>query len=175
MKLCITAAGKSIDSNIDTRFGRAPWFLIVDTDTGTIIEAVENSAVAQGQGAGIAATRLVSDKNVDAVLTGTVGPNAALVFQGTQVRMFEGASSQDTVAQALAKFKQGVYGQVQTGTPTAAPQEQGVRRGRGWLAVVAAWAVAEARAWAAEAARAEVWVGVAEDDAGKHDKSGSLR
>ncbi len=131
MKLCITAAGKSIDSNIDTRFGRAPWFLIVDTDTGTIIEAVENSAVAQGQGAGIAATRLVSDKNVDAVLTGTVGPNAALVFQGTQVRMFEGASSQDTVAQALAKFKQGVYGQVQTGTPTAAPPEQGVRRGRG--------------------------------------------
>ena len=131
MKLCITAAGKSIDSNIDTRFGRAPWFLIVDTDTGTIIEAVENSAVAQGQGAGIAATRLVSDKNVDAVLTGTVGPNATLVFQGTQVHMFEGASSQDTVEQALAKFKQGVYGQAQTGTPAAAPREQGVRRGRG--------------------------------------------
>lgn len=131
MKLCITASGKSIDANIDTRFGRAPWFLIVDTDTGTIIEAVENSAVAQGQGAGVAATRLVSDKNVDAVLTGTVGPNAIQVFQETEVRLFEGASSQDTVQQALAKFKQGVYGQAQTGIATTAPQGQGERRGRG--------------------------------------------
>ncbi|ACN14660.1 hypothetical protein HRM2_15510 [Desulforapulum autotrophicum HRM2] len=132
MKLCITAAGKSIDANIDTRFGRAPWFLIVDTDTGTIIEAVENTAVAQGQGAGIAATKLVTAKNIDAVLTGTVGPNAAQLFQTTGVSVFEGVSSQDTVEQALAKFKQGAFGKTtQNGEPTPSPRGQGGGRGRG--------------------------------------------
>jgi len=130
MKLCITATGKNIDANIDARFGRAPWLLIIDTDTGTLIEAVENTAAAQAQGAGIAAAKLISDKNVEAVLSGSVGPNATSVFETSGVRLFEGASPQDTVQEALAKFKQGSYGQAQSGASTT-PPAQGVPRGRG--------------------------------------------
>lgn len=131
MKLCITATGKEIDANVDTRFGRAPWFLIVDTDKGTIIEAVENYAVAQGQGAGIAATKLLSDKNIDAILTGTVGPNAAEVFQTTGISLFEGLSPQDTVQEALIKFKQGSYAQGKSAPSTDAPPGQSGLKGRG--------------------------------------------
>ena len=131
MKLCITATGKDIDANVDTRFGRAPWFMIVDTDTGTIIEAVENQAAAQGQGAGIAATKLLSDKNIDAILTGTVGPNAAQVFETTGISLFEGLSSQDTVQEALVKFKQGSYAQEKSAPSTDTPPGQSGLRGRG--------------------------------------------
>jgi len=54
MKLCITSTGKDIEANIDTTFGRAPYFLIIDTETNAT-EVVENTAATQGQGAGIAA------------------------------------------------------------------------------------------------------------------------
>ena len=129
MKLCITATGKDIDANIDTRFGRAPWFLIIDTATSAVIEAVENSAAAQEQGAGIAAAKLISDKGVDGVLTGTVGPKAANVFQTAGVSMFEGLSPQDTVQESLTKFQQGSYGQPQSAASST--PSQGQRRGRG--------------------------------------------
>lgn len=131
MKLCITATGKDIDANVDTRFGRAPWFLIIDTDTGTIIEAVENHAATQGQGAGIAATKLLSDKNIDTILTGTVGPNAAQVFQTTGINLIEDLSPQDTVQEALVKFKQGYYAGGKSSPSTDSPPGQNGLRGRG--------------------------------------------
>ena len=131
MKLCITATGNNFGANIDARFGRAPWFLIIDTNTGTIIEAVENTAATQAQGAGIAAAKLMSDKNVDAILTGTVGPNATSVFQASGISLFEGLSPQDTVQDALAKFKQGAYSQVRSGSSTTPSPGQGIKRGRG--------------------------------------------
>ena len=131
MKLFITATGKNIDAKTDARFGRAPWFLIIDTDTGAIIEAVENIAAAQGQEAGLTAAQLVSDKNVDAVLTGSFGPIATNAFRTTGVSLFEGLSPQDTVKEALAKFKQGSYGKAQSGSQTTPSGGQGGRRGRG--------------------------------------------
>jgi predicted Fe-Mo cluster-binding NifX family protein len=131
MKLCITSTGKNIDANIDTRFGRAPWFLIIDTDTDAIIEAVENTAADQVQGAGITAAKLLSDKNVDAVLSGSVGPNATNVFQTAGVSLFEGGSAQDTVQEALARFKQGSYGHAQSGASTTPAPGQSGGMGRG--------------------------------------------
>ncbi|SMC64663.1 Predicted Fe-Mo cluster-binding protein, NifX family [Desulfocicer vacuolatum DSM 3385] len=131
MKLCITATGNTLDAILDARFGRAPWFMIIDTDTGAVIEAVENTAATQAQGAGIAAAKLMCDKNVDAVLTGSVGPNATDVFETGGVRLIEGAAPQDAVQEALNKFKQGIYGQARSGGSAGASTGQGQRLGRG--------------------------------------------
>jgi len=49
MKLCITSTGKEIEANIDTTFGRAPYFLIIDTDTNAT-EVVENTADKEFEG-----------------------------------------------------------------------------------------------------------------------------
>lgn len=95
-------------ARVDTRFGRAPFFVIVDTDTEAL-EVVANSAVEQSQGAGIGAATLVLAKGVDGVLTGHLGPNALKVFQESGTQLCEGVSSSDTVAEALAKFKKGAY------------------------------------------------------------------
>lgn len=130
MKLCITAAGKELEARVDARFGRAPWFLIVDTDTGTF-EAVENTAANQGQGAGISAAQLVTDKSVDAILTGRVGPNSMSVLQKTNIKLFEGVSSQDTVSQALVKFKNGTYSETSSAAGASPRMQGGGGRGMG--------------------------------------------
>ncbi len=131
MKLCITSTGKDIEANIDTMFGRAPYFLLIDTDTNAT-EVLNNSAASQGQGAGIAAAQLLSDKGVDAVLTGYVGPNAFNALRTSGIKLFAGASPQDTVQEALAKFNEGEYNEPPA--PTEVPpsgQGRGGGMGRG--------------------------------------------
>ncbi len=125
MKLCITSTGKDIDANVDSTFGRASYFLIIDTDS-LAVEVLENTAATTGQGAGIAAAQLISNKGVDGVLTGYVGPNAFNALQASGIKVFEGASSQETVKEAIAKFNKNEY--KEASGPTDTP---GFGRGRG--------------------------------------------
>ena len=133
MKICITSTGKEIEAKVDPRFGRAPYFLIVDTDTDAI-EMLENNAAEETQGAGIGAAQLMSDKGVDGVLTGRVGPNALTAFQAAGVALYEGVSSQETVKEALTKFKNGEYSNNPTpagGSPQGQKPGRGLGRGMG--------------------------------------------
>lgn len=129
MRLCVTSTGKETGAKIDMRFGRAPYFLIIDMDTNDI-EAVQNSAASDGQGAGIGAAQLVSGKNVDVVITGRVGPNALTVLRASRIKLYEGASPDDTVKEVLDRFQRGEYIE----TPVASdisPRGQGGGRGLG--------------------------------------------
>ncbi|MCF6148717.1 MAG: dinitrogenase iron-molybdenum cofactor biosynthesis protein [Candidatus Kuenenia sp.] len=125
MKLCITSAGKDIESKIDERFGRSPYFLFVDTDTMDF-KAVPNTAETAGRGAGIRAVQLIVDNEADAVLTGVVGPNAFEALKAAKVNVYEGASELDTVKNAVEGFKKGDFKEV------SCPAEgHGSGRGRG--------------------------------------------
>jgi len=87
MKIAITATGNTLDSKVDPRFGRAAWFLIVDTDTRQLIEAIDNTAGKEAaHGAGISAAAQVADKGVEALLTGRVGPKALPVLEKAGVK-----------------------------------------------------------------------------------------
>ena len=46
MKIAVTSTGRTIDSEVDVRFGRSPYFLIVDTDTMEV-EAIENPNISR--------------------------------------------------------------------------------------------------------------------------------
>ncbi len=130
MRLCVTSAGRDIEAKIDARFGRAPYFLIIDTDTSAP-EVVVNSAADQGQGAGIAAAQLVIDKGVDGILTGAVGPNVLTALRGSGIKLFEKASSEDTVKEALAKFKKGEFNEAPVSSEVAPREQQGRGQGLG--------------------------------------------
>ena len=105
MKIAVTARGSELESEVDSRFGRAAWFIVVDTETGAY-EAVDNSAgVEASSGAGVEAARKLVDRGVEAVLTGHCGPNAFRVLRAAGIEVVLGASG--TVAEATEAFKEG--------------------------------------------------------------------
>lgn len=108
MKLCVTSTDSRLDSKVDQRFGRAPYFIIVDTETMST-ESVKNEAITAEQGAGIKAAQTVCNRSADAVLTGFLGPKAFNALVSSKIKIFENVSSDDTVREAVEKFKTGAY------------------------------------------------------------------
>jgi len=104
MKIVISSTGDNIDSNVDPRFGRCINFLIVDTDTMQV-ETLENSSVHSAHGAGIGAAQKVASLNVEAVITGHVGPNAYSALSRTGIKIYTGAVG--TVKEAIAQYEEG--------------------------------------------------------------------
>ncbi|WP_339137834.1 MAG: NifB/NifX family molybdenum-iron cluster-binding protein [Candidatus Electrothrix sp. GW3-4] len=108
MKLCITAAGNDIQAATDAAFGRAPWFVLVDTESGAT-QGIENTTAQAAQGAGIAAAQTMTEHGVNAVLTGRLGPKAKAALEASGIEMYEGLDS-STVGEALKQFRAGKYG-----------------------------------------------------------------
>lgn len=104
MKICITSQGDTLDAQIDPRFGRCQYFIIVDPDT-LEYEAVSNTNVQAMGGAGIQSGQLVISKGVKAVITGNVGPNAFQTLQAGGIEVIVGVSG--TVKEAVDKYKRG--------------------------------------------------------------------
>ena len=125
MRLCVTSQGDDLDSEVDPRFGRCAYFLIVDADSMEF-EAVMNGAVGAAGGAGVQAARAVAGLRADAVVTGNLGPNAFEALDAAGIRMFTGAGG--TVREAVENFKAGVLKETTAG-PTTGPHS-GMRRGR---------------------------------------------
>jgi len=106
MKIAVSAKGMGIDSEIDERFGRAAYILIVDSASleVTVLDNTENINAAQG--AGIQAASMVSGSGAEALLTGSCGPKAMTAFSATNIRVFTGQTG--TVRQAVERFNQGM-------------------------------------------------------------------
>jgi predicted Fe-Mo cluster-binding NifX family protein len=105
MKIAVTSTGKTLDSQVDPRFGRAACFIVVDTDVMDVLNVLENENVAAGGGAGISSAKAVIDAGAEAVLTGNCGPNAERTLTAAGVKLFTGATG--TVAEAVELFKSG--------------------------------------------------------------------
>ncbi len=104
MKVAVSAAEPSLDSQVDPRFGRCVYFVLVDSDTMEY-EAIENQNIYAGGGAGIQSGQLMADKGVKAVLTGNCGPNAYRVLEAAGLELITGVSG--TVRQAVEQYKSG--------------------------------------------------------------------
>jgi predicted Fe-Mo cluster-binding NifX family protein len=104
MKVAVSSSGKDLDSQIDPRFGRCAYFLIVDTQDMSLT-VFENENMALGGGAGISSGQFLVSKGVRAVLTGNCGPNAVRVLSAAGVELFVG--QRGTVRQALERYKNG--------------------------------------------------------------------
>ncbi|MBN1155539.1 NifB/NifX family molybdenum-iron cluster-binding protein [candidate division KSB1 bacterium] len=102
MNLCITAYGAELTSKIDPRFGRAEYYIFYDTDTDDF-RAHQNVESNTMHGAGIQAGQLMSSNNVQAVVTGQVGPNAFQTLQAAGIKIYHAGDM--TVAEAIEDFK----------------------------------------------------------------------
>jgi predicted Fe-Mo cluster-binding NifX family protein len=105
MRIAITATDKHLDAEMDPRFGRAQFILIVDPG-GTIVDVIDNepNRAAMG-GAGIGAAKMLSDKAVNVLLTGRCGPNARTALDAAGIEICEVQAG--TVRDALERFNRG--------------------------------------------------------------------
>ena len=124
MKVAVSAASAILESPVDPRFGRCPFFLIVDPATMEF-EAVENPHVGASSGAGIQAAQLIAQKNVEAVLTGSCGPNAFETLKAAGVRVIVGVSG--AVSEAVRKYASG--GEFREATGPDVPAHHGMGPG----------------------------------------------
>ena len=112
MRIAVSSTGTDLDSQIDPRFGRCAYFLIVETDDLNF-EAFKNASVTLGGGAGIQSAQFIASKGATAVITGRCGPNAvqALSAAGLDVYLDHAGIIKDV----LKKFSEGNF------TPTLQP------------------------------------------------------
>ena len=101
MKIAISSSGKTLDSPLDPRFGRCAWFLVIDP-ADMCYEAFDNQSAAQSSGAGIQAAQFLADKNVAAVITGHVGPNAVQTLSAAGIEIF--AEQQGTIKEVVERY-----------------------------------------------------------------------
>ncbi|RLB18038.1 MAG: dinitrogenase iron-molybdenum cofactor biosynthesis protein [Deltaproteobacteria bacterium] len=105
MKVAVTATGTTLDSSVDPRFGRAPYIVIVDSETMEI-EGLDNQANMNAlKGAGIQAATMVSEHGAEVLLTGHCGPNAFKALQAANIRVANNASG--TVRDAVKAYLDG--------------------------------------------------------------------
>jgi predicted Fe-Mo cluster-binding NifX family protein len=124
MKIAVSSTGDSIDSNIDPRFGRCYNFIIVDTDSMQI-EVIRNISSISAHGAGIGAAQKVVAQNVEAVITGHVGPNAYTALSKTGIKIYTGAKG--TIKDAINQYEEGRLNEA-TNPTVAGHHGQGRRR-----------------------------------------------
>ena len=105
MKIAVTSQGMDLDAEVDARFGRAPYFLIVDSETFDF-EVMDNKENMNAlKGAGIQAAVMVSDKGAEILLTGFCGPNAFKALKAANVGVANNASG--TVKDAVQAYLNG--------------------------------------------------------------------
>jgi predicted Fe-Mo cluster-binding NifX family protein len=115
MKIVVTATSANIDAAIDSRFGRAAYFIVVDVDT-LEWQAYPNPAVSASGGAGTQAAQYIANQGAQAAISGDFGPNAYSALNAAGVAMYLLGASQ-MVREAVAQFKAGQLTQV--GAPTS--------------------------------------------------------
>ena len=133
MKVCVTAGASGLDAPMDPRFGRCPFFVVVDLDSMSE-NSITNSNVTASSGAGIQAAQEIAKQGVSALITGNIGPNAMQTLSAAKIDVYQhqgGGSVRDVVE----KFQQGELMKISSASvPVHAGMGQGPMgggRGRG--------------------------------------------
>ncbi|MBU4186401.1 MAG: NifB/NifX family molybdenum-iron cluster-binding protein, partial [Proteobacteria bacterium] len=102
MRVAVTSAGKNLESNVDPRFGRAAYFIIVNPETMDykVVENIQNINLPQG--AGIQAGQTIAENNVDILITGNCGPKAFKVLQNAGIKIITNAEGR--VIDVISKY-----------------------------------------------------------------------
>ena len=93
----------AMDAKVSERFGRAPYFVIVESDTMSFTPVINAAESMQG-GAGPEAVRQVAAHGAQVILTGDLGPNAKTAIEAAGIKGVTGISGVKTVRQAVEEY-----------------------------------------------------------------------
>lgn len=97
---------KNIDGSVSDVFGRCPYFIIAEIKDKKIerTESIKNESTDQTSGAGISTAQLMAEKNVNAIITGNVGPRALDVLKQFNIEIYLG---EGVIKNVLQEFMDG--------------------------------------------------------------------
>lgn len=104
MKIVFTLAGNGPEQTMDRRFGRAPGFLLHDTETGER-QFVANDGIEAAHGAGIKAAETIANLGAQVLVTGDCGVKAMHVLRQAGIKVY--STDAATADEALAAFRAG--------------------------------------------------------------------
>ena len=133
MKIAVSATAPTLDAEVDPRFGRCQYFIIVDPQTMEF-EALENPNIQASGGAGITTAQMVASKGVGVVLTGNCGPKAYQTLSAAGVQVITGVVGgiRDAVeAYRTGKLQPGAQPSVESHFGMGCGMGRGMGRGMG--------------------------------------------
>ncbi len=105
MKIAVSSTGKDLTSEVDPCFGRAPYYVIVDSATMDFRALQNRRHDRLPQDAGIQAAQIVAAEKVDGVITGHCGPKARRVLQAAGIKVVTG--TQGRITDVIHRFEKG--------------------------------------------------------------------
>lgn len=131
MKIAISATGTNLNDEVDPRFGRCQYFIIVDPDTMQF-ESMQNPNIMASGGAGISTGQAIANSGVQVVITGDCGPNAYQVLSAAGVQVITGVAGK--IRDVVQGYKSGNFQAVpqpNVDTPFGKGMGRGKGRGKG--------------------------------------------
>lgn len=107
MKIAITSSGEDCHANVDSRFGRADYFVIYDEAKKSWDCLANTQNLEAAHGAGIQAGQTLLQSGANVLITGHVGPKAFKVLQTGNVNMFALGNHNGSVEEALSAYMAG--------------------------------------------------------------------
>ena len=87
MKLAIASDGKTLESKVSEKAGRAPFYLIVVDKE--LVEVMKNPFAVGGGGAGFGVAKLLEEKNVASVIGKKLGDNMKSALAERNIQFLE--------------------------------------------------------------------------------------
>ena len=105
MKIAVTSQNSDINAQVDPRFGRAAYILIVDSNTMEFDVLNNEANVNALKGAGIQASVMIKEAGAEVLLTGFCGPNAIKTLNTANIKVVVDVTGK--VQDALTLFNEG--------------------------------------------------------------------
>lgn len=116
MRIAIPSSGPAVSDPFDTRFGRAPYFIIGNPETGESF-SLQNPVSCGSGGVGPQVVQFLVQNQVTHLIAPRIGGNAetALLAAGISVFIWEGTG---TISSVLEHFKAGKIAEITMNSPS---------------------------------------------------------
>lgn len=104
MKIAIGLEENSYESQVDRRFGRASFFILIDTENNDY-EIIENEAKDEATGAGFKVVKNLMSLGIDEIIAGEIGPKAAVLIEEFDIPTYK-LGELKSVAEVLKNYKE---------------------------------------------------------------------
>lgn len=104
MKIAVSSMGDSMNSFMSEKFGRAPYFIIYNTNDNVFV-SIKNPNLELQNSAGIKAAEIIIENGAEVLLSGHLGDKAEGVLNKAGVKIYTGFNTSIKVKDAIDNFE----------------------------------------------------------------------